>query len=359
MGLTMLSSNESDFLTNKRVLITGGTGSLGHVIARKLIAGEWGAPRQIVIFSRDEAKQHYMRLEFRNTLIATDEVIYQNFKDRLRFFIGDVRNTDSLRVAMRDIDVVINAAALKQVPTCEYFPFEAVQTNVHGAQNIVRTAAESGSSVECVVGISTDKACEPINVMGMTKSLMERIFIEANISVPNVRFVCVRYGNVIASRGSVVPLFLQQIAAGGPVTVTSSEMTRFLMPLDAAAETVWAALRWARPGEIFVPRIGSARIIDLAAALIDDRDIRVTLTGVRPGEKLHEVMVSQAEATRTVARRGYYVILPMLPELERAASEGPALNEAYSSARVTLTKADLLALAAGAVAAREPALEVA
>src|SRR5262249_34088933 len=159
------------------------------------------------------------------------------------FHIGDVRDYSALLQAARETDIIVHAAALKQVPSCEYFPFEAVQTNVHGAQNLVRVIRENRVPVETVVGISTDKACKPINVMGMTKALMERILVEANVECPKTRFICVRYGNVIASRGSVVPLFIDQIARGGPVTITLREMTRFLLSLDSAVDTVFSALR--------------------------------------------------------------------------------------------------------------------
>ena len=217
--------------------------------------GEMGKPARITVFSRDEAKQHYMRLSYLHREAATDEVIYRNFKELLSFRIGDVRDFAAVADAVRDADVIIHAAALKQVPTCEYFPFEAVKTNVVGAQNLVRAVKESPTPVEVVVGISTDKACKPINVMGMTKALMERTLVEANLGFPGTRFACVRYGNVIASRGSVVPLFLDQIARGGPVTVTMKEMTRFLLSLDRAVDTVLAAIRSAQPGETYVPKV--------------------------------------------------------------------------------------------------------
>src|SRR5439155_5914174 len=219
-------------LANRRVLITGGTGTLGRALVRRLLTGELGRPARVTVFSRDEAKQHSMRLAYKNRRAATDEIIYQNAQDLLAFRIGDVRDDASVFMAARDADVIFNAAALKQVPTCEHFPFEAVQTNVMGPENIVRAIACAGARVELVVGISTDKACKPINVMGMTKALQERIFIQANLKCHGARFVCVRYGNVLASRGSVVPLFLDQICHGGPVTVTLQEMTRFLLTID-------------------------------------------------------------------------------------------------------------------------------
>ena len=333
-------------LDGKRVLITGGTGSLGQQIVRRLLGGEMGTPERIVVFSRDEAKQHYMRLSYLHRQEATDEIIYENFEHSLRFRIGDVRDYSSVLQAVREADVIIHAAALKQVPSCEYFPFQAVQTNILGAHNLVRSIRENGTSVNAVVGISTDKACKPINVMGMTKSIMERVLVEANLDCPDTRFVCVRYGNVIASRGSVVPLFLDQIQNNGPVTVTMAEMTRFLLSLDQAVDTVFAALGEALPGETFIPKVASARVIDLAKVLINGRNIAIELVGIRPGEKIHEIMVSEEECYRTVGRGDYYVIRPMLPELQLSVGSEPALDGAYSSARVTLDHAGLRQLLA-------------
>ena len=209
-------------LNGKRVLVTGGTGSLGKVLVRRLLAGEMGVPKQITVFSRDEAKQHSMRLAFERLRIATDEVIYHNFERLLQFRIGDVRDPHSVTTALKDADVVFNAAALKQVPSCEYFPYEAVQTNITGAENIIRAIRESRIPVETVVGVSTDKACKPVNVMGMTKAIQERLFVRANLDADETRFIGVRYGNVLASRGSVIPLFLEQIRHGRPITITTS-----------------------------------------------------------------------------------------------------------------------------------------
>ncbi len=320
-------------LEGKSVLVTGGTGSLGKVLVRKILSGEIGTPRKVIVLSRDEAKQHDMRLAYLHKRVTTDEVIYRNFQQVLEFRIGDVRDYHDVCSAVKSADVVINAAALKQVPTCEYFPEQAVLTNCIGGMNIVRAIREQGYAVELVVGVSTDKACKPVNVMGMTKAIQERIFTSANLLTPKTRFVCVRYGNVLASRGSVIPLFHEQILNGGPVTVTSSEMTRFLLSLDQAVETVFTAIRDARPGETYVPTVGSATVVNIAKALIGDRDIKITITGVRPGEKIHEIMVSEEECRHTVKRRNYYVILPMLPELrveEHVAAN--ALTKEFSSA---------------------------
>jgi len=332
-------------LEGKRVLVTGGTGSLGQSIIRRLLQGEIGRPARVTVFSRDEAKQHYMRVAYAHREV-TDEVIYQNFRELLNFRIGDTRDYSSVLQAVAHADVVIHAAALKQVPVCEYFPYQAVQTNVMGAQNLIRAIRENQTTVEKVVGISTDKACKPINVMGMTKAIMERMLIEANIDCPDTIFCAVRYGNVVASRGSVVPFFLDQIKRGGPVTLTLKNMTRFLLTLDGAVDTVFAALRSGLPGETYVPVVPAARILDLAKALIGDKDIEIKEVGIRPGEKIHEIMVSEEECYRTLRRDGYFVIAPMLPELERAKITKPALTAEYSSENITLDIAGLQELLA-------------
>jgi UDP-glucose 4-epimerase len=323
-------------LEGKRVLVTGGTGSLGKRLVDRLLTGELGRPERIVVFSRDEAKQHEMRLAYLNRETATDEIIYSDSSEGLVFQIGDVRDYDVVRSAVMRADVVFHAAALKQVPNCEYFPFEAVQTNVVGARNIARAVEEPGSAVGLVVGISTDKACKPINVMGMTKALQERIFVTANLRCAGTRFVAVRYGNVIASRGSVLPVFVAQAESGGPVTVTAPEMTRFFLSLDEAVDTVVAAANEAEAGEIYIPRVPAALVADIARAVIGDRDVEITFTGIRPGEKIHEILVSEEECHRTIRRGTYYVIQPMLPELRAPSAEPPALSGEYSSADVTL-----------------------
>lgn len=315
----------------KRVLITGGTGSLGKVLTRRLLTGEMGLPKKIIIFSRDEAKQHFMRIAYMHKKVATDEVIYQKANEILEFHIGDVRDFHSIAGAMRDVDVVVSAAALKQVPACEYFPFQGVMTNVMGPENIVRAIEEYKLPVETVIGISTDKACKPVNVMGMTKSLQERILIQANMRHPQTRFICVRYGNVLASRGSVIPLFHEQICNGGPVTITVPEMTRFLLSLDQAVDTVFAAYREGLAGETYIPRVPAAKIIDIAKALIDDREIEISVTGIRPGEKMHEILVSEEEVYRTLRRGDYYVITSILPELRQGEILELPLKKEYSS----------------------------
>jgi FlaA1/EpsC-like NDP-sugar epimerase len=333
-------------LTGKSVVVTGGTGSLGRVLVRRLLEGSMGLPDQVVVFSRSEASQHVMRLSFQHRDVATDDIVYREGRhNRLRFHIGDVSDYSAVAAVLREADIVFNAAAMKQVPTCEYYPFEAVKTNVIGVQNMVRAIREFQLPVEAVVGIATDKACKPVNVMGMTKAIQERILAQANLDSPKTRFLVARYGNVLASRGSVIPLFVQQIRGGGPVTVTTPEMTRFLMSLDQAVDTVFAALQDGDRGETYVPRVPAARIEDVAKALIGDRPIELDYSGVRPGEKIHEVLVSEEEASRTYERNGYLVIMPILPELrsEQIAGEPLKLRE-YNSADEVITPDEVVEL---------------
>jgi UDP-glucose 4-epimerase len=342
-------------LTGKNVLVTGGTGSLGSTLVRKLLVGAYGNPAHVTVFSRDEDKQYTMRLA--NSLHIS---VKGNGNDaghgtpdgpparpKLRLLLGDVRDYGSLVTAVRDQHVVFHAAALKQVPQCEYAPEQAVLTNALGACNVVRAIAEHGRQVEVVVGISTDKACEPINVMGMTKALQERILIEGNIKCPTTRFVCVRYGNVIASRGSAIPIFVRQIREGGPVTITDPEMTRFLITLDGAVETIAAAVRTARPGETYIPKIPAARMVDAARALMGSVEVPITYLGIRPGEKVHETLVSSVECLRTQDLGDFYAIRPMLPEISH--SNEPIrsdLSEPYTSRAVTADVDDLRVLLA-------------
>ncbi len=330
-------------LTGKTIVVTGGTGSLGKVLVRRLLSGEMGEPKQIVVFSRDEAKQHEMRLAYQHRRVATDEVIYSNFERLLQFQIGDVRDPHSVTSVLRRADVIFNAAALKQVPACEYFPFEAVQTNIVGAENIVRAIREHALPVETVVGVSTDKACKPVNVMGMTKAVQERVFVRANLHCPDTRFICVRYGNVLASRGSVIPLFHEQIKRGGPLTITTADMTRFLLSLEQAVDTIFAALKEGRRGDTYIPRVPSALMTDVASVLIGERQIETKVTGIRPGEKVHEILVSEEEAYRTRPRGAYYVIAPMLPELA-GETAGEPLGREYSSADDLMTREQLAEL---------------
>jgi UDP-glucose 4-epimerase len=221
-------------------------------------------------------------------------------------------------------------------------------TNVNGAVNIARAIRENNLPVETVVGISTDKACKPINVMGMTKALQERVLIEANRDCRDTSFMCVRYGNVIASRGSIVPLFINQVQKNQPITITLEEMTRFLLTLNKAVDTVFAAIAFGRRGETFVPKVAAAKITDVARAIMGDKDLPIIFTGIRPGEKVHEIMVSEEECFRTTERGDYYVILPVLPELRNEKDFIPALEGEYSSKDKNITVPELRELLAEA-----------
>jgi UDP-glucose 4-epimerase len=328
-------------LTGKKVVVTGGTGSLGKILTRRLLSGELGVLNKLVVFSRDEAKQHEMRLAYMHQRSATEEVIYRNSRRLLEFRIGDIRDARAVGSVLRDADVVFNAAAMKQVPTCEYFPYEGVLTNIVGAENIVRAIQEHDLPVQAVIGISTDKACKPVNVMGMTKAIQERIFGRANLDCRRTKFVCARYGNVLASRGSVIPLFRDQIARGGPVTITHPEMTRFVMSLDQAVDTIFAAVRFGGPGETYIPKVQAARVIDVAKAMIGNRPVDVVITSVRPGEKMHEILVSEEEGHRTYESGSYYVIQPVLPELRSDVASRAFLASEYSSADSVIALEDV------------------
>ena len=280
----------------KRILVTGGTGSFGNFIVRRLLDAGAGEVR---VLSRDEKKQYDMR------------VFYQGRSD-LTFVIGDVRNRASLGEAMKGIELVFHAAALKQVPTCEHFPEEALRTNVEGAANVVDAALEEG--VAAFVAISTDKAVKPVNVMGMTKALQERMVLKGNLSRRNrgTRFACVRYGNVLRSRGSVVPFFRRQLALGQRLSITDLRMTRFLLTLNDAIDLVLYAAENTQGGEIFVRKAPSARVIDIAAVLSAEagKPLEYDLIGTLPGEKFNEIMVSEEELVRVEDAGGYFRINP-------------------------------------------------
>jgi len=317
----------------KSILVIGGTGSLGKVLVRRILTDELGKPGKVIVMSRDEAKQQAMRVSYMHRKATTDEVIYNNFRQLLEFRIGNVRNYVDVCSAVKDADFIINAAALKQVPLCEYFPEQALQTNCLGPVNIVRAIRENDYSVETVIGISTDKACKPVNVMGMSKAIQERIFVSANVLNLKTRFNCVRYGNVLASRGSVIPLFHEQIKAGGAVTITDASMTRFLLSIDQAVDTIFAVISEGKAGEIYVPIVDSATVENVAKALIGSRKIETEIIGIRPGEKMHEILVSEEECHHVIKRGDYYVILPMLPELRNVNREEPSpLDNEFSSA---------------------------
>jgi len=319
-------------LDGKRVLVMGGTGSLGKVLVRRLLSGGIGAPAKVIVFSRDEAKQYFMRMEYQFRKAATDEIVYRNFRQRLEFRIGDIRDFYSVADALPEADVVFNAVELNRAPTCEYFPYEAVRTNILGAENIVKAIEEYRLPVETVVGISSDRACKPIDALGMTKAIQERIFIQGNLRCPRTRFLCARFSNALASRSSVVPLIQEQIRNGGPVTIATPEMTRFLLSLDDAVDTTFAAISAGSPGETYVPRALSARVVDIATALIGRRKIDIKFTGVRPVEKIHEILISEEEAYRTAPRGKWFAILPMLSNDCYDWRVSGELDKEYSSA---------------------------
>jgi FlaA1/EpsC-like NDP-sugar epimerase len=325
---------------DKSVLITGGTGSLGKSLVRCILTGKYGLPKQLIVFSRDEDKQYAMELEWKNVRAATDDIFYYN-RQVLGFRIGDVRDYEAVVRAVKESQVIIHAAALKQVPVGEYFPWESVKTNILGVQNIIRAILETSNNVETVLAISTDKACKPVNTYGMCKAVQERLVVEANLICPDTRFICVRYGNVAASRGSVIPLFREQIKSGGPVTVTSRDMTRFMLSLDTATGIVMDAFRSAEPGDIYVPDLPSVNIADLAEVMIGRRKIDVKDIGVRPGEKIHEILISEEEIPRTVKRGGYYVICPVLPGIRRTEIKRPVLDRELSSANGCMSRRQL------------------
>lgn len=279
------------------VLITGGTGSFGRKFVHHLLHN--CPPRKLIILSRDELKQHEMRQLYPDTGDSP-----------IRYFIGDVRDPERLYRALNGVDVVVHAAALKQVPACEYNPFEAVQTNIMGAKNVIDAAIDRG--VRKVLALSTDKAVNPINLYGATKLCAEKMFIQANAYAGGygTKFSVCRYGNVMGSRGSVIPMFLQQ-RLSGEITITDPRMTRFWITLEQGVNFVTRCVEELQGGEIFVPKLPSMNIVDLAHALAPECSIREI--GIRPGEKLHEVLVSEDEALQTLELRDMYIVRPAHP----------------------------------------------
>lgn len=278
--------------TQSSILITGGTGSFGKKFVETMLR-EYH-PKKLIVFSRDELKQHEMRVG------GFDH-------PSLRYFIGDVRDAERLRRAMQGVDVVIHAAALKQVPACEYNPIEAVMTNVMGARNVIEAALDAG--VQKVLALSTDKAVNPVNLYGATKLVAEKLLVQGNAysGTGPTRFACVRYGNVVGSRGSVVPLFLEQ-RKNGHVTVTDTRMTRFWITLEQGVQFVIRCTEMMRGGEVFVPKLPSMKMMDLVQVLAPDAQVNVI--GIRPGEKLHEALVSEDEARHAREFENFFVIEP-------------------------------------------------
>ncbi len=276
---------------DKILLITGGTGSFGHAVAKRFLKTDI---KEIRIFSRDEKKQDDMRKLFKD--------------DRMKFFIGDVRDKESIKNALYHVDYIFHAAALKQVPSCEFFPLEAVKTNVIGTDNVLSAAIDM--HVKKVICLSTDKAAYPINAMGISKAMMEKVFVaKAKTVDPNKTLICgTRYGNVMASRGSVIPLFIDQIKQGLPLTITQPDMTRFLMNLEEAVELVVYAFNHAKSGDIFVQKSPSSTVIDLAKALLEIFDAHndIKIIGTRHGEKKYEVLLTKEESAVAIDLGNYY-----------------------------------------------------
>jgi len=283
-------------LNGKSILITGGTGSFGHRYAKTLL--ERYDLKKLIIFSRDELKQYEMEMKF------------QQHRKKMRFFIGDVRDGERMKEAMRGIDIVIHAAALKQVPAAEYNPMECIKTNVHGAENVIQAAL--ANNVGKVIALSTDKAANPINLYGATKLASDKLFVAANnMSGGRTKFSVVRYGNVVGSRGSVVPLFEKLISEGADhLPITHEEMTRFWITLQEGVDFVLKDMERMQGGEIFVPKIPSVRIVDLAKAMAPDLPMKII--GIRPGEKLHEIMCPADDSHLTIEFGDYFIISPSI-----------------------------------------------
>ena len=296
-------------LENKTILVTGGTGSFGKKFIRRILEED---VKKVIVFSRDELKQYEMKQEFRDT--------------RIRFFIGDVRDPDRLHRAFDGVDIVIHAAAMKHVEACEYNPFEAVKTNIYGAQNIIEAAIDC--NVEKVIALSTDKAAAPVNLYGATKLASDKLFVAANsyVGEKHTQFAVVRYGNVVGSRGSVIPFFTK-MKETGTLPVTDDRMTRFWITLDQGVQFVLDSLTRMHGGEIFVPKIPSMNIMDLAKAI--GPECEIDIVGIRPGEKLHEVMVTQDDARHTIEFDEYYVITPEFAWWGDKLKEEPRLSEPF------------------------------
>lgn len=300
-------------LEDASILITGGTGSFGRAILDELLTKY--SPRRVVIFSRDELKQYEMRQKW-----GDDE--------RVRFFLGDIRDLDRLTLALHGVDIVIHAAALKQVDTAEYNPMEYVKTNILGSENVIQAAMAAG--VQKVIALSTDKASSPVNLYGATKLTADKLFISSNHYAASFGTACsvVRYGNVMGSRGSVIPFFRRLAAAGEPLPITDQRMTRFWITLPQAVDFVIRCLADMQGGELYVPRIPSMRVVDLAEAIAPGSEI--VDVGIRPGEKLHEEMISSEDSRRTLLQEGRYVVLPTLARWGFTDPEGTPVADGFS-----------------------------
>ncbi len=310
-GAPTIERRTGYLLTDKTVLITGGTGSFGRAFVQTLL--DEHLPRRVIIYSRDELKQSEMQ--------------EQQKDPRLRFFIGDVRDLERLRRACRGVNVIVHAAALKQVPAAEYNPFECIRTNILGAQNVIEAALDNG--VERVLALSTDKAANPINLYGATKLCSDKLFIAGNAysGGREIRLSVVRYGNVVGSRGSVVPYF-RGLRETGVLPITDPRMTRFLITLEQGVRFVIACIRRTWGGELFVPKIPSADIVSLAEAIAPGAELRTV--GIRPGEKLHEMMISEDDARRCVDMGDHYVLQPQFPWWPERRLAGATVPEGFA-----------------------------
>jgi len=281
--------------SGKTLLITGGTGSFGNAVLNRFLKTDIG---EIRIFSRDEKKQDDMRHEFQAKMPEVAE--------KIKFYIGDVRNLESVKSAMHGVDYIFHAAALKQVPSCEFFPMEAVKTNVIGTDNVLTAAIEAG--VECVICLSTDKAAYPVNAMGITKALEERVSVAKSRTTDKTKICCTRYGNVMCSRGSVIPLWIDQIKAGNPITITEPSMTRFIMSLDEAVDLVLFAFENGVNGDILVQKAPACTIETLAKAVTElfNPDTEIKVIGIRHGEKLYETLLTNEECATAVDMGDFY-----------------------------------------------------
>ena len=304
-------------LTNKTILITGGTGSFGKCFTKYVLTHY--EPKKIIIYSRDEFKQWLMANEFKE------------YEEKLRFFIGDVRDLERLKRACEGVDYIIHAAALKQVPVCEYNPNEAIKTNIHGAMNVIDAALDCG--VHKVVALSTDKAVNPVNLYGGTKLVSDKLFVAANAYVGNkdINFSIVRYGNVAGSRGSIIPLFNSIIKSGGKeLPITDFRMTRFWISLTQGVELVIKALAEAKGGETFISKIPSFKVTDLAKAMLPDCTMKEI--GIRPGEKLHEIMVTPEDSMTTYEYDKHFIVYPQMTWNNRQQPDlsGTRVEEGFS-----------------------------
>ena len=282
--------------TNKTLMITGGTGSFGNAVLNRFLTTDIG---EIRIFSRDEKKQDDMRHEY--------QAKYPQYAEKIKFYIGDVRSLESVRGAMHGVDYIFHAAALKQVPSCEFFPMEAVRTNVIGTDNVLTAAIEAG--VECVICLSTDKAAYPINAMGITKAIEEKVAVAKSRYSGNTKICCTRYGNVMCSRGSVIPLWIDQIKAGNPITITEPSMTRFIMSLEEAVDLVLFAFEHGENGDLLIQKAPACTIQTQAEAVCElfggkKEDIRVI--GIRHGEKMYETLLTNEECAKAVDMGNFY-----------------------------------------------------